>query len=127
MSQRYEVLQRCGARKVDATQGLGLHVLVVDELMLYLTDPDKNAVAEFTAVLRRLAALGRAAGISVVMATQKPSTEVIPSSIRDLMSLRARFVARRATCQTRSSAPVGPRGELQRVTSPSINQAFATC
>jgi hypothetical protein len=42
----------------------------------------------FSALMRDLIARGRAAGIIVVAATQKPSNDVIPTSIRDLMALR---------------------------------------
>jgi S-DNA-T family DNA segregation ATPase FtsK/SpoIIIE len=89
MAARYRLLEARGKRKVSP--GDGLHVLVVDEVMLYLHDPDKRAAARFATLLRSLVALGRAAGIIVAIATQKPSAEVIPSAIRDLVTYRAAF------------------------------------
>ena len=91
MARRYAYLQQRRARKIAAADGLGLHVLVVDEAMIYLTDPDKLAAAEFASLLRKLVALGRAAGIIVVLATQKPATDVVPSSVRDNIAIRAAF------------------------------------
>ncbi len=38
--------------------------------------------------MRDLVARGRAAGIIVVAATQKPSADVIPTSLRDLFGFR---------------------------------------
>jgi S-DNA-T family DNA segregation ATPase FtsK/SpoIIIE len=65
-------------------------VLLVDELMIYLTG-EKRAAAELASLLRRLVALGRAAGIICVLATQKPSADVVPSSIRDNVAYRVAF------------------------------------
>jgi DNA segregation ATPase FtsK/SpoIIIE-like protein len=95
MERRYELLEAGHRRKVDPAAGMGLHVVVVDELMLYLTDPDKKAAQSFANSLRDLVARGRAAGIIVVAATQKPSTDVVPSSLRDLIAYR--FALRCAT------------------------------
>lgn len=99
MAERYRFLQERHQRKIAATDGLGLRVLLIDELMVYLTDPDKKASAEFASRLRKLVALGRAAGIVVVVATQKPSTDVLPSSIRDNIAYRAAF-----RCSTREAS-----------------------
>jgi len=71
--------------------GMGLVVVVVDELMFYVAHPDKRHAAEFTSLLRDLVARGRAAGIIVVAATQKPAAEVIPTSLRDLFGFRWAF------------------------------------
>jgi len=46
---------------------------------------------EFVALLRDLVARGRAAGIPVVAATQRPSFDIIPTSLRDLFGYRAAF------------------------------------
>jgi hypothetical protein len=88
MDDRYVALQRLGKRKVDPSDGLAYEVLVCDELALYLNHPDKKAAQRFAEVLRYLLARGRAAGIVVVAATQKPSTDVVPSSLRDLFGYR---------------------------------------
>ena len=72
--------------------------------MIYLTDPDKKTAAEFASLLRSLVALGRAAGIIVVLATQKPATDVLPSSVRDNIAIRAAF---RCTTKDHSDTILG--------------------
>jgi S-DNA-T family DNA segregation ATPase FtsK/SpoIIIE len=87
MEARYQLLLDGKLRKVTKQMGLGLVVVVIDELALYLQGPKAERDA-FGAVLRDVVARGRAAGIVVVAATQKPSTDVVPSSIRDLFGFR---------------------------------------
>jgi S-DNA-T family DNA segregation ATPase FtsK/SpoIIIE len=45
----------------------------------------------FSALLRDLVARGRAIGIIVVAATQRPSSDIIPTSLRDLFAWRGCF------------------------------------
>ena len=78
-------------RKVHPAGGLPLVVVVVDELAHYLNGPDRRQNAEFAGLLRDLVSRGRAVGIIVLAATQKPSTDVIPSAIRDLFGFRWAF------------------------------------
>jgi S-DNA-T family DNA segregation ATPase FtsK/SpoIIIE len=75
-------------RKVLAGDGMALHVVVIDELAFYLGGPDRKQRAEITELLRDLVSRGRAAGIIVLAATQKPSADVIPTQIRDLFGFR---------------------------------------
>jgi DNA segregation ATPase FtsK/SpoIIIE-like protein len=65
-----------------------LLVLAIDELAFYLNAPDRKQAQEFAGLLRDLLQRGRAAGIIVLAATQKPSHDIIPTSIRDLFSSR---------------------------------------
>jgi S-DNA-T family DNA segregation ATPase FtsK/SpoIIIE len=74
-------------RKVEPGDGLGLVLVVIDELALYCTAP-RPAGPEFSARLRLLVQLCRATGIIVAAATQKPSHDVIPTSLRDLFGFR---------------------------------------
>jgi len=46
--------------------------------------PEKPHPKEFIALVGDLVARGRAAGIIVVDATQRPSADIIPTSLRDL-------------------------------------------
>ncbi|MGH2689974.1 MAG: FtsK/SpoIIIE domain-containing protein [Actinomycetota bacterium] len=85
MEFRYGELLACGRRKVDASDGL--HLVVVDELAMYLT-ADRRESKEFSSLLRDLVARGRAAGVIVVAATQKPSSDIVATSLRDLFSYR---------------------------------------
>ena len=53
-----------------------------------ITLPDKRLRQEFAELLRDLVARGRAAGVIVVAATQKPGADVVPSALRDLFGFR---------------------------------------
>jgi DNA segregation ATPase FtsK/SpoIIIE, S-DNA-T family len=67
---------------------LALHLVVVDELAFYLTLPDRDQRREFAELLRDLVARGRAAGVIVLAATQKPGADVVPTALRDLFGFR---------------------------------------
>jgi hypothetical protein len=88
MDLRYAQLLAWGRRKVTAGDDLGLHVVACDELALYLAQGDRKERAEFAEVLRDLVARGRAAGVIVLAATQKPAADIVPSSLRDLFGFR---------------------------------------
>ncbi len=88
MDDRYDELLRRGARKVTRAEGLRLHVVVIDELALYVAGTDKKSAQRFAELLRGLVARGRAAGIIVLAATQKPSIDIVPSTLRDLFGFR---------------------------------------
>ena len=98
MEARYALLLAQGLRKVDRETGLGLIVVVIDELALYTQGKGKPR-DEFCEVLRDIVARGRAAGIVVVAATQKPSSDVVPTSIRDLFGCRLAM-----RCSTRDAS-----------------------
>lgn len=84
MDLRYAQLLAWGRRKVTPGDGLGLHVVACDELALYLAAGDRKERTECAEVLRDLVARGRAAGLIVVAATQKPASDIVPTSLRDL-------------------------------------------
>ena len=88
MDARYDELLRRNLRKVTRAEGLRLHVVVIDELALYVAGTDKKSSLRFAELLRGLVARGRAAGIIVLCATQKPSTDIVPSALRDLFGFR---------------------------------------
>jgi hypothetical protein len=88
MESRYRELLALGLRKVRREDGLALHLVVVDELAFYLSAPDKKLRQEFAELLRDLVARGRAAGVIVLAATQKPGADVVPTALRDLFGFR---------------------------------------
>ena len=88
MEERYRDLLARGLRKVRREDALPLHLVVCDELAFYVSLPDKNERREFAELLRDLVARGRAAGIIVVAATQKPGSDVVPTALRDLFGFR---------------------------------------
>ena len=81
-----------------------LHLLVCDELAFYLTVPEKAIQKEFAELLRDLVARGRAAGVIICAATQKPGADVVPSALRDLFGFR---LAMRCTTPQASDTILG--------------------
>ena len=104
MEERYRELLARGLRKIRREEGLPLHVVVCDELAFYLTMPDRAQRQEFTELLRDLVARGRAAGVIVCAATQKPAADVVPSALRDLFGFR---LAMRCTTPQASDTILG--------------------
>ena len=88
MDSRYLALLANRARKVQPDSGLPLHLVVIDELAHYLLNGDRKDRALFAELMRDLVARGRAAGIIVLAATQKPQHDVIPTALRDLFGFR---------------------------------------
>jgi hypothetical protein len=88
MEGRYRELLARGARKITRGDGLALHLVVCDELAFYLSAEDRKQRAVFAELLRNLVARGRAAGVIVCAATQKPASDVVPSALRDLFGFR---------------------------------------
>lgn len=91
MDHRFEQLLEEGIRKIHPLLGWPLHVVVCDELAHYLTTGTRKQSTAFVDVLRDLISRGRAAGIIVLAATQKPSSDVVPTSVRDLFGFRWAF------------------------------------
>jgi hypothetical protein len=104
MDFRYQVLLALGRRKFEPGDPEGLHIVVVDELAFYLRGGKKETRDRFAESLRDLVSRGRAAGIVVVAATQKPSHDIVPTWIRDLFSYR---IAMRCTSSDASDTILG--------------------
>jgi len=88
MDRRYAVLLDAGLRKIEREGEFGLDVVAIDELAFYMRGGKRDERTELTETLRDLISRGRAAGIIVIAATQKPSNEIIPTFVRDLFSFR---------------------------------------
>jgi DNA segregation ATPase FtsK/SpoIIIE, S-DNA-T family len=90
MDNRYTWLRAHRRRKVEPADGMTVIVVVCDEIALYSatlgTDQQQK---EFISLFRDLVARGRAAAMPVLAATQRPSVDIIPKSLRDLFGYRA--------------------------------------
>lgn len=88
MEKRFGYLRQNGKRKLSAKDHLPMICVFIDELAVYLTGGEKSLQDKFGKILTDLLARGRAAGISVYAATQRPSTDVVPSVLRDNFQYR---------------------------------------
>lgn len=88
MENRFAYLRQVGERKLSPKDPLPLICVFIDELAVYLTGGEKQLQDKFGKVLTDLLARGRAAGVSVYAATQRPSTDVVPSLLRDNFQTR---------------------------------------
>jgi S-DNA-T family DNA segregation ATPase FtsK/SpoIIIE len=92
MDLRYLQLGTVARRKIVREDGLDVIVCVIDELAYFSVTVGTTAEqAEFDRLVRDLVARGRAAGIIVIAATQRPSADIIPTSLRDLFGFRVAF------------------------------------
>ena len=92
MDSRYRWLAQARRRKVVRADDADVIVAVVDEIAYYsATVGRKQDQEEFSRLLRDVVARGRAAGVIVVAATQRPSVDIIPTSLRDLFGYRLAF------------------------------------
>src|SRR4051794_1148523 len=102
MNNSYAWLRAHGKRKIARTDRLSVILAIVDEIAYFsATVGTKQEQEEFSALLRDLVARGRAAGVIVVAATQRPSFDIIPTSLRDIFGFRAAF-----RCTTSNSSNI---------------------
>jgi S-DNA-T family DNA segregation ATPase FtsK/SpoIIIE len=102
MDRRYRELDRVRRRKIDRRDPIDVIMVVIDELALFsATMGSKDQQETFVRLLRDLVARGRAAGVIVVAATQRPSADIIPTSLRDLFGYRLAY-----RCTTDSSSDI---------------------
>ena len=102
MDARYDELLDTGQRKITRESGQPVMLVVFDELAYFsATIGESKQQKEFVSLVRDVVARGRAAGIIVVAATQRPSADIIPTSLRDLFGYRWAF-----RCTTDASSDV---------------------
>jgi S-DNA-T family DNA segregation ATPase FtsK/SpoIIIE len=104
MQARYAQLKAARPRrsKIDPRDSLPIILAVVDELAYFtVMSGDQDEQDLFIKLLMTLVALGRAVGIVVVAATQRPSADIVPTKLRDIFSFRVAF-----RCSTDSSSNI---------------------
>ncbi|QUX27895.1 hypothetical protein KGD83_21830 [Nocardiopsis akebiae] len=92
MDRRYKILRKIGAPKVTEAiaKKYDLHPIVVhiDEVQFWSASGDTKADKEFMTALADIVGRGRAAGIITGVITQRPAAEVVPTRLRDILSIR---------------------------------------
>lgn len=90
MEERYRDLKRAGQRKVTADNwqdlGMPLEFIHIDEIQRFTTDDEFGK--KIVKVAWDLVSRGRASGIVLSAATQRPAAEVVPTLLRDILSIR---------------------------------------
>ncbi len=100
MNTRYDDLTAAGRRKITRESGECVYLIVIDEYAYFsATVGTKTDREKFASLTRDLVARGRAAGVIIILATQRPSHQVIDPSMRDLFGYRWAF-----RCTTDSSS-----------------------
>ena len=96
MDRRYKTLKDSGSRNIDdyrnAGGNMGYIAVFIDELADLILS-DKNIETYIT----RLAQLGRAAGIHLITATQRPDSSILSGLIRSNIPSRVCFAVQKAT------------------------------
>ncbi|MFC9732346.1 FtsK/SpoIIIE domain-containing protein [Streptomyces roseolus] len=90
---RRAALREHGARKVSAELAakdprLALAILFVDEWASYVAGAPAKLREELNRLFQLIVSQGRALGVASLAATQKPSSDSVPTSVRDLLSVR---------------------------------------
>lgn len=121
VERRQKLLERAGAARVEVynqrsgVEPLPYLFLVIDELAMITMAAEERGMdratrqqsAEFNGRAVRIVSVGRALGISMIGATQKPSGAVIPTQLRDMCGFRIAF---RCMTSDASKAVLGVSG-----------------
>jgi DNA segregation ATPase FtsK/SpoIIIE, S-DNA-T family len=100
IDERTEELLARKLRKITPGLGWPVYLVPVDEVAYYSATVGSTVQQkEFNACNRDIVARGRAPGIIPVEATQRPSADIIPTSLRDLFGYRWAF-----RCSTEASS-----------------------
>jgi DNA segregation ATPase FtsK/SpoIIIE, S-DNA-T family len=100
IDERTDLLLQMKKRKVTPDLGWPFYLVPIDEVAYFSATVGTPAQQkEFNACNRDVVARGRAPGIIPVEATQRPSADIIPTSLRDLFGYRWAF-----RCSTEASS-----------------------
>jgi S-DNA-T family DNA segregation ATPase FtsK/SpoIIIE len=100
IDERTDLLLQMKKRKVTPDLGWPVYLVPIDEVGYFsATVGTPTQQKEFNAANRDVVARGRAPGIIGIEATQRPSADIIPTSLRDLFGYRWAF-----RCSTEASS-----------------------
>ena len=100
IDERTDLLLQMKKRKVTPDLGWSVYLVPIDEVAYFsATVGTPTQQKEFNAANRDVVARGRAPGIIGIEATQRPSADIIPTSLRDLFGYRWAF-----RCSTEASS-----------------------
>jgi len=100
IDERTDLLLQMKRRKVTPELGWPVYLVPIDEVAYFSATVGTSVQQkEFNASNRDVVARGRAPGIIPVEATQRPSADIIPTSLRDLFGYRWAF-----RCSTEASS-----------------------
>ncbi|MCP2341026.1 S-DNA-T family DNA segregation ATPase FtsK/SpoIIIE [Actinomadura rupiterrae] len=89
-------------RKFTRYDPVDTYLVFLDEVAFYSTAVGtKEQRNEFVTLLRDIVSRGRYVGVILVAATQRPSVDVIPKSLRDVFAYRAAF-----RCMSKGSSDI---------------------
>lgn len=92
MNRRYALLRKIGSPKVtgEIARRYGLHpkLLHIDEIQTWSACGDAKEEKAFIVGVADLVGRGRAAAIITGAVTQRPAAEVVPTRLRDILSIR---------------------------------------
>ena len=109
IDERTDLLLQMKKRKVTPDLGWPVYLMPIDEVAYFsATVGTPTQQKEFNATNRDIVARGRAPGIIAIEATQRPSADIIPTSLRDLFGYRWAFRCSTEAHPTPSSATAGP-------------------
>lgn len=101
MERRYSIMKAANCRDVERynqlsdVEYLPWHLIVIDEYQDLTSDTEERKQLE--PKLKRLAQKGRAAGIHIILATQKPSSEVINTTVRSCFPAQLALAVKNST------------------------------
>lgn len=86
MSRRYKLMRQYKVRKINTLKNKGVNVpyliIIIDEIAEIMESPDAGEVKRCKSLIQRLTQAGRAAGIHMIAATQRPSADVLSGTIK---------------------------------------------